>query len=115
VSPAWYTIYANSKIRPADNLELKYRPFARYDYKNWSYFTVLFTHFFFIPRYLLCVLAWLSLCFVTFILLIGHKKGSPYKNWHLAIIRTWARYGSGALMFFAGYVVMRKKRMPYDY
>lgn len=109
VAPAWYTIYVNKKIRPVQNLDPKFKPFARFDYKNWSYVTVLFTHFFFIPRYVLCCLSWLSLVIVTSIVLIGHKKGTPLKRWQLAIIRNWAIYASGVLMFIAGYVAMRKK------
>ena len=115
VSPVWFTIYVNKKIDPPADLDPKYKPFARIDYKNWSYLTVLITHFFFIPRYILCVGAWCSLCLVTSILLIGHKKGEPYKKWQLTIIRNWSIYTSGVLMFFAGYVVMRKKRVKYDY
>ena len=73
VSPAWYVIYVNKKILPVKDLEPKYKPFARFDYKNWSYVTVLFTHFFFIPRFLMGCLAWASLVLVTYIVLIGHK------------------------------------------
>ena len=73
VGPVWYTIYANKKVKPAENLDPKYRPFARFDYKYWSYFTVFFTHFFFIPRYIICWLLWFTLCVITFIVLLGHK------------------------------------------
>ena len=81
ISPVWYTIYSNKKIRPAKDLDQKYKPFARLDYKDWSYLTVLFTHFLFIPRFVLAFLWWMSLVITTFIVLIGHKKGTPYKKW----------------------------------
>jgi hypothetical protein len=59
-------------------------PFVRTDIEQWSYVITVFTHFFFIPRFLL---AWLFITFAMvgcFIGSIGHKRSQkPGK------IRTW--------------------------
>ena len=86
VGPAWYTIYTNKKVKPAADLDPKFRPFARFDYENWSYVTVFFTHFFFFPRYIVGWFLWLLFWAITNTVCLFHKEGEPYKDWQLKII-----------------------------
>lgn len=76
VGPMWYTIWANKRSRVDPVRDKKYMALARIDYDNWSYFTAIFTHFFFLPRF---ILGWSSF-FLTAIfatcMSLGHD---PYK------------------------------------
>ena len=50
----WWVIYKNRKrlsYDPSRDIE-KYKPWLRPDIEDWSYLKCVFTHFFFIPRYI---------------------------------------------------------------
>jgi hypothetical protein len=55
----WLTIYLNKKSRYDPVRDANFRPFARYDYDQWSYITAIFTHFIFLPRFLI---GWCLFC-----------------------------------------------------
>ena len=76
-TPTWYTIYSNKKVGYIPARDDKYAPFVRYDYKNWHYWLVPFTHFFMLPRW---ILGWCSFWFVTVvaaILMYGQDPKNP--------------------------------------
>ena len=55
----WIVIYRNKRLRPDKDRDVeRFKPFVRSDYDKFSYVACIWTHFFFIPRYLLllCVL-----------------------------------------------------------
>ena len=57
----WYVIWRNKRLRPDSKRDLeKYLPWQRADYDEMSYWSCIFSHFFFIPRYcaLLAILFW---------------------------------------------------------
>ena len=51
----WYAIWVNGRLKPdskRDGVE-RFRPFVRSDYNRWSYLRCIWTHFFFIPRFVM--------------------------------------------------------------
>jgi 1-acyl-sn-glycerol-3-phosphate acyltransferase len=53
VGPAWYCIFKHGHRKPILDPNDKFKPFNRTDTGQWSYVWALFTHFFFLPRYLI--------------------------------------------------------------
>merc|ERR1740133_383282 len=50
-SPMWFAIYMNKKSAWNEQRDRKFEPFARIDYKCWSYALSLVSHFYFLPRF----------------------------------------------------------------
>jgi len=71
VGPMWYTIYSNKKSRPDKIRDANYGAFVRLDYDRWSYITALFTHFFFLPRFMLGWLGFFFGCIGCSVMCIG--------------------------------------------
>ena len=50
----WYTIWHNKRLRPDPKRdEERFKPFVRSDYDNFSYTRCLWTHFCFLPRFIM--------------------------------------------------------------
>ena len=68
----WYAIWRNKRLRPNKERDLpKYLPFVRNDYDTWSYLECIWTHFFFLPRYIILLLILIYASLVTKIITIG--------------------------------------------
>jgi len=85
-SPMWLTIYTNKNSRPNPIRDANFKPFVRNDYDNWSYSIALFTHFFFLPRF---IIGWCIFCIgniTAFIFCIGDD---PFNlaQWKVDIIK----------------------------
>lgn len=115
-TPMWVTIYLARKqkmVSLAGNN--KYKPFIRTDVDQWSYVMTVFTHFFFIPRFLF---AWFSLTFAMAgctIGSIGHKRSQEP-----GVIRTWifrnsTAWGARGALFAYGVIWLSKKKIVADY
>jgi hypothetical protein len=52
-APMWFVIYKNKRSGWKEERDRKYEPFARIDYKDWSYALALITHCWSIPRFFL--------------------------------------------------------------
>ena len=93
----------------------EFKPFLRTDYTSWSYVATFFTHFFFIPRFIIsygfCFLALLG----GFIATIGHPRGTqmgPARQW----LNSFAIGMGGRLcMLVSGCVWVSKKNIMVDY
>lgn len=68
----WYVIWLNRRLAPVKGREVeKYAPWVRVDIGEWSYVRVIFTHFFFLPRYAVLLLILAVALIGIFILSIG--------------------------------------------
>lgn len=68
----WYAIWKNKRLKPSEERdEERFKPFVRTDYDNWSYIRCLWTHFFFFPRYLLCLLTMFVAVSITKLICLG--------------------------------------------
>ena len=113
VSPAWYTIYSNKKIKPDSERDLpKFQPFVRIDYEHWSYVTVAWTHILFWPRVFLGFLLWFAAALALFLVTGRNPPQTPNKKW---IVEKLIRIFSYLIMFTWGYVSQKRKRIKYDY
>jgi len=71
---------------------------------------VPFTHFFFLPRFILGVgLAFLTLLIIT-VVTLGHKKGDPLPDLPRKIIITWTKHGMKVFMWCFGVFYWEKRR-----
>ena len=117
IGPAWYTIYSNRKVaynRERDSVPSA-RPFCRHDYHKWSYLLVIFTHFFFFPRWIMGWVVFTSGSALTKILTIGHKKGDPYPEWKLRFLREYYRWDAWGVGLIVGYIWTGFRRHEADY
>lgn len=71
VGPMWYTIYSNKKSKPDPVRDRGYESFVRIDYDDWSYTMAFFTHFFFLPRFILGWSLFFTGCLVCAVMCIG--------------------------------------------
>ena len=71
-APAWYSIWRNKRLArdPARDIE-KYMPFVRNDTQDWSYLRCLYTHFFMLPRWVICFMLLLYALASTKVILLG--------------------------------------------
>ena len=73
-APAWYAIYSNARLAYNEKRdEERFKPFVRNDYNSWSYVLCIWTHFFFIPRWLGCIAFLMYALLGTKIICIGVK------------------------------------------
>lgn len=73
----WLCIFLKKKAFTPDPVrDAKYQAFVRLDYLQWSYFTTIFTHFFFWPRFCAGWIATIGLGVIGGIIMIGQKKDS---------------------------------------
>lgn len=81
----WYIIWSNRpRLMPDAKRDVKkYAPWVRRDMHEWSYLMVVFTHFFFIPRYVILLTILLIAFLGTTILNIGANIDnlSPTRRW----------------------------------
>lgn len=117
--PAWFHIYKKRKwTRPEAANDPKYAPFWSLDdpYKNYSYFYVIFTHFFFIPRFLIGWSLFFTAPIVALLLSIGegHLNGK-LPPWKLEILKKALGFGCWAGSFFCGIVSQQRVRVSADY
>jgi hypothetical protein len=110
----WLTIYINRKSRP--NLEhVKYKPFLRIDYDNWSYILTIFTHFFFWPRFLIAWFCITSSMIACAFVAIGHsrtQKPGAIRRWLFS--RLIGLGGRGAMLSY-GIFWCQKRKVEVDY
>lgn len=88
----WYAITKNWKLRPIPGEPEKYKPFQRPDASSWHYHTAFIALWFHIPR---LVVGWGLFLFATVyvaLVTLGHKKGTPYKQWQLSAVRNFGIY-----------------------
>jgi len=88
-------------------------PFKRLDYKHWSYWKGIFTHFLFIPRFLV---GW-SIFFFVSALAIGMCLGQDPKNlplWRKTVIIRTGQVSSFLICLLTGILPWRK-RVDADY
>ena len=57
----WLIIAKNRRLKPNAERDAGYEAFTRNDYSKWSSFLTIFTHFFFLPRF---ILGWLSIMLI---------------------------------------------------
>ena len=113
VGPMWVTIYWNKRSRPDPVRDKGYEAFVRVDYDKWSYSTALFTHFFFLPRF---IIGWCSF-FTGVILSVVVCIGSdPFKlpQWKKNIVR-FINQCSFSITLPMGGFWMYRKRVDVDY
>ena len=106
-------MYLSKKIRPDPVRDVNFKPFVRSDYEKWSYLMVIFTHFFFWPRYLAAWFFWLQAVFVNFFVMLGVDKNN-IPTWRMAIGKASIRFGAWGLNFSMGYISY-KRRIYVDY
>lgn len=99
-------------------MDAKYAPFRSTDdpYKNYSYISVIFTHFFLIPRFLIGWCLFFTGPIVAWLLSIGegHLNGKLPK-WKLNILIKVTKFGCWAGSFACGIVSQRRVRVSADY
>jgi|688.fasta_scaffold462332_1 hypothetical protein len=111
--PAWYVIYKHKNTQ--NDVESRFKPFVRNDYQNWSYLTILWTHFFFLPRFAAGWLLFGSVVLLAKVVFLFHEQGQPKQRWQCFITRTYARWACAAFALVCGYFPMKLQRMDVDY
>lgn len=119
VGPAWWFVYKRRNYkRSKEANDPKFRAFHCLDdpYTHYSYWKALFTHFFFIPRF---VIGWGLFLFVPIVAVIlsigeGHRNGL-LPEWKLHILRRTAKLGCWIAMVACGLVSQKKVQVPADY
>ena len=106
-------MYMSRRVRPDPVRDANFKPFVRSDYEKWSYLMVIFTHFFFWPRYLAAWFFWLQAVLVNLIVMIGVDR-SNIPNWRMAVGKASIRFGAYGMLVSFGYV-SHKKRLYVDY
>ena len=113
--PMWLCIFMNRRSRYNEARDRKYYPFARIDSDTWSYTSALFTHFFFIPRYLLCYCFCFGCAVIIMLMMIGQKRDAPFSPWRNRIVRASLKVASRMCLLIYGMVWVQKKRVSVDY
>jgi len=85
--PQWIIIYKYRNLKPEASRDEGFSAFVRNDYSQWSYLKTVFTHFMFIPRF---IIGW-GACFVfglggCYLVTIGHKRGTRMAQWRSALV-----------------------------
>ncbi len=109
----WYVIWRNKRLRNFD-VEEQFKPFVRRDIKEWSYLRVIFTHFFFVPRFSGCILCLIGALIVTKIICLGadvNNLGETRRKLILNSTCFWMRF----FMLFFGVYNISYKRPTVDY
>ena len=113
--PMWITIYRTRKHRPDPVRDEPFRPFTRVDYDKWSYIMTIFTHFFFIPRNLLCWASAIGCMLICAVITIGHprsKKLGPIRQQMCAlVVALTARF----MLMMYGVPWIKKQKVLSDY
>lgn len=91
------------------------RPFCRHDYQRWSYVLSIFTHFFFIPRWIIGWCVFTSAAGLTKILTYGHVDGTPFNPRVQAFLRWYYRWVAWGVGLTVGYVWTGLIRTEADY
>ena len=113
--PMWYTIYTNKRSAPDSNRDQKFKPWVRKDHHRWSYLLAPVTHFFFIPRLIIC---WLTLflgILLIFIIDLGQDKTKPIKPTRRWILDNCAAFLSRVNSFTTGLIWVDQRRVHVDY
>lgn len=116
--PSWAAIFACRKLEGSPELNQKYWPFARTDFKNWGYikFAVLNFLLLFPVRYFIAWVCVFSFTTLALILMIGHKQGTPLAKWRYTIIKYLIKPFSRLHMLMSGvFWVTQEQRRDIDY
>lgn len=113
VGPMWLTILTNRKSRPDPVRDEKYKAFVRIDYDQWSYFEAIFTHMFFLPRFLIGWSFFFFGCIGCYFMCI---MDDPFNlpKWKVKIIEKICYVSAHGTLMCCGLFV-NSKRVNYDY
>jgi 1-acyl-sn-glycerol-3-phosphate acyltransferase len=112
-SPMWMAIRRNKRSGWNEERDRKYEPFARIDYKYWSYSLSLVSHFLFWPRFVIGWGFFFFGCLGSAFWCIG---ADPFNlpKWRIEAVRYTCFISSYCALPLQGYLPF-KKRVDYDY
>ena len=106
-------IWANKRSAYDPVRDKDYAAFVRLDYKHWSYFKAIFTHWFSVPRFVIGWLSFMVLGLIACIMCIGYDpKHLP--EWRARTIRKGADFVALFICLCAS-IYPQTKRVDYDY
>jgi len=102
-------------IKPEFPRDDKYLPFVRTDFEIWSYWKALFTHIFFLPRFIFCWIS-LTMCAISvFLLSLGRDKSKPLDGFRYDYSMLAVRTSGLLILLGGGVLTLPKKRANVDY
>lgn len=115
--PMWIVIWRSKKYRPtAEQLSNpRYKAFLRLDAHQMSYLMTVFTHFFFIPKF---IIGWLSIAIALsgcLIVSIGLKKGEVAGPIRLTLYSWFLWIGSRTPLLLVGCFWLNHKKVEKCY
>ena len=116
--PIWWTIYFQRHLKGTPELNQKYWPFARTDYKNWNpiFGVIINGCLFFWFRYVGCWLVVIAIFVVAVTISFGHKQGTNVPKWRQKAIYYTTAPLFRLLIFIVGIVwISRDKKKKVDY
>ena len=117
IVPVWLVIYNCRSLVGTPELNEKYYSFARFDYKNWSYWKFpLYSIVFLSPiRIFIAVAIKIIYIIIAQLVLIGHKSGQPLAKWRFTIMKFCIHYLGRLHILMCGCYSLQKVKPKMDY
>lgn len=109
----WWVIWSNAISKPDPIRDKNFGAFSRIDYKYWSYWKAIITHFFFWPRFIIGWSAFIGVGVFARIISIGYDP-KKLPEWRASAVRkatTWA----GLIVCWCACIFPKKIRISADY